>query len=241
MDRAPRPPHDLARSWSLRVRVTLGVMIVAYLPQIVWPGQLDSLFALSPLGNGFEPWQPLTYTLVQGTPISAVIGWVMLFFFMDTAHECLGTRRFWTSTFITWAIATFGSLMAGLTGWLQPGAVSGPFWWLDAMLVWFALTNRGAQVRWMMVLPLKAEVVAWLVGLLSLLNLAAYRDVNSAHLVFAWLAAWATTWLDGGSFRRWKLGRRKRAIEKELTKFQVLEGGKDHDRPRRQKPSDYTN
>ena len=124
--------------------------------------------------------------------------------------------------------------------WL-PGAVSGPFWWLDAMLVWFALTNRGAQVRWMMVLPLKAEVVAWLVGLLSLLNLAAYRDVNSAHLVFAWLAAWATTWLDGGSFRRWKLGRRKRAIEKELTKFQVLEGGKDHDRPRRQKPSDYTN
>ena len=65
MDRAPRPPLDLARSWSLRVRVTLGVMIVAYLPQIVWPGQLDSLFALSPLGNGFEPWQPLTYTLVR--------------------------------------------------------------------------------------------------------------------------------------------------------------------------------
>lgn len=241
MNRAPTPPFDLARMWSLRVRVTLGVMVVAFVPQLLFPEQWKALFALHPLGAGFMPWQPLTYTLMQGTPISAVIGWVMLFFFMDTAHDCLGTRRFWTSTFITWAVATFGSLMVGLTGWLASGAVAGPFWWLDAMLVWFALTNRAAQVRWMMVLPLRAEVVAWLVGLVSLLNLAFYKDVNSAHLVFAWLAAWATTWLDGDSLRRWKLSRRKRAIEKELSKFQVLEGGKDHERPRRQKPSDYTN
>ncbi|GDX81900.1 hypothetical protein LBMAG42_37110 [Deltaproteobacteria bacterium] len=241
MDRPPTPPLDLARMWSPRVRATIGVLVVAYIVELAFSGALEPILSLRGLGAGFQPWQPLTYTLIQGEPVSAVFGWVGVFFFMDMAHAGMGARRFWVSTFITWALATFGSLMIGLTGLLQATYVFGPWWWLDAMLVWFAFKNRDAQVRWMMVLPMKAEVIAWLVLLLSVLRLAYYRDVASAHLVFAWFAAWATVWIDGDTWRRWKLLRRKKAIEKELSKFQVLDGGRGQERPRRQKPDDWAN
>lgn len=238
MDRPPLPEFGFMRMWTRRVQWTVGAFIAAYVVQLVTQPLFEGFLALRPLGGGFAPWQPLTYTFVQAEPIWAVLSWFILLNFLDTTITSVGARRFWLGTFATWAGTTFLTLLAGLTGWFGGGAVASPNWWIEAMIVWFAFANRGAVINMMMVLPMRAENLAWLSGLLNLLNVAYARDLQSVHMLLAWIVAYAVFF--GPTLRRREAAPAPRKGPR-AAGFQVLEGGKLGDRPRRSKPDEYIN
>jgi hypothetical protein len=238
MDRPPLPEFGFMRMWTRRVQGIVGAFIVAYVLQLVTQPVFETWLTLRPLGAGFAPWQPLTYTFVQSEPLWALMGWFVILNFLDSTIRALGTRRFWLSTLATWAGTTFLTLVAGLPGWFGAAPTTTPNWWIEAMIVWFAFSNRGATINLMMVLPMKAENLAWLSGLLNLLNVAYARDLQSVHMLLAWIVAYAVFFVP-------MLRRRDAApLPRKGPRgpgFQVLEGGKLGDRPRRGKPDEYVN
>jgi hypothetical protein len=191
-------------------------------------------------GTGFLPWQPLTFPFIQGEPRDVLWMFLGLFFFLQTTVDSMGLRRMAWSTLFVWFFACVVKFTAEAVGFLAPAPVVGFGFWVEALVVWFGLLHRGAQIRLMFVLPIKAEYMAWGSGVLALLYLLFYRDTGSLHAVAAWVGAWAVITFDTDMFRRWRLQQRKRKIEKELGKFEVIDGGRTG-RPRRADPNDWVN
>lgn len=237
MDRPPLPEFGFMRMWTRRTQWVIGALAVAYVAQLATQPLFESLLELHPLGAGFAPWQPLTYTFVQSTPAFTLLGWFVILNFLETTIRSLGERRFWMGTLVVWATASFATGLLGLTSWFGATPVATPSWWIEAMVVWFAFSNRGATINLMMVLPLKAENMAWLSGLLNVLGVAYYRDLSSVHMLLAWVAAYAVYF--GPGFFQARGNSRPRAPRG--PGLQVLEGGKLGDRPRRNRPDEYIN
>jgi hypothetical protein len=122
---------------------------------------------------------------------------------------------------------------------LSPGIALGMGWFSVALTVWFGLANKGATILLMFVIPIRADYVAWGTGAVCLGRFAYYKDTGSLFLVFAFAAAVACFHANPDSYRRWRLLRKKARIEKDLARFQVIDGGKD--RPRRADPKDWVN
>ena len=196
----------------------------------------------TPLGGGFRPWQPFTYSFAQPSAVSAIVDWAVLVFLLESGWAALGTRHFWLATASTWALATLGSV--GL-GYLLPerGAVpiSGTSWWFGAILVFWAMKHRGRSLRLMFAFELRAEVAVLAFGALDLLRLLYYPDLGSAHLVLAFLASFSVLLFDEENWRRWRLQRRRKQIERQLGRLTVLEGGKSGERPRRNRHDESVN
>ena len=224
-----------------RVLAVVGTLVGLFVLQSAAGGELPML-SLQPVGVGFQPWQPLTYTLSQPDAVSAIVDWVVLIFLLESGWAALGTRTFWLATAATWALSTLAVVGAGAV-WPEHGLVpiSGTSWWFGAILVFWGVRHRGRVVRLMFAIELRAEVAVLLFGALDLARLLYFRDLASAHLFFAYLAAFSVLLLDEDSWRRWKLRRRRKEIEKQLSRLTVIEGGKSGERPRRSDPSDRVN
>jgi membrane associated rhomboid family serine protease len=197
-------------------------------------GFIEALY-LWPVGSGhWRPWQPLTSLLVNGpTPLAAFFDWLFLFFILGPVETLMGTRRFLRGmgTVVLFA-AGMTFLLDGL-GLLDVAGLEAAYVGLNpvmvGLLVFFGLAMPNAQIMLFFVLPVKASSVAWVAGLLSLLFFLYTPTLGTAMALFGWVGAYLWSQGKTGTLDRWKLKWRKAKLEKELERFQVLDGGKDDD------------
>jgi len=159
---------------------------------------------------------------------------------LELGWAALGTRLFWLATASTWAIATLGAVGLGYI-WPSGGPISGTSWWFGAILVFWGLKNRGRRLRLFFAIELRAETAIAIFGAIDLLLLIVHRNLDTAHALLAFLAAFSVLLFDEDMWRRWRLQRRRKDIERQLSKFTVIEGGKSGERPRRSRPDDTVN
>lgn len=209
-----------------RVQWVLGVLVALWIVG-EGVGEPAKLAALAPIGAGFRPWQPLTASFFQGSLGTAFFGWVMVLFLTESTWKTLGTRKLLLALGLCWALATSAIVALGAF-WKGQGSglVYGPFWLAEAMVVWVALQMPNARFALLVGTAIPAMWVVWAFGAFSLVRAVVVRDLSSVYQLFAWAAAWSIVLLDEDRWRRWRLVRRKKQIEKELSRFTVLEGGK---------------
>ena len=224
-----------------RVLAVLGTLVGLFVIPSTLGAQLPPL-SLFPIGAGFRPWQPLTYPFSQPDAVSAIVDCALLVFLLESGWKALGTRDFWLATAMTWALSTLTIVGVGALFPEAGGApVSGTGWWFSAILVFFCLRHRGRSLQLMFAIEVRAEVALIIFGALNLIRLLAYRDLVSAHHLLAFFAAFSVLLLDEDQWRRWKLRRRRKEIEQQLSRLTVIEGGRSGERPRRSRHDDNVN
>jgi hypothetical protein len=238
--RSPGPlSFDFASLFTPLVRNVFIVLGAIYAVELIGGSALTALGALMPFGASWQPWQPFTFPFVHGPPDVALWTFLGLFFFLQAVVSAMGRRRFWWSTVAVWFAAVAGKIGVEALGVLPAAPVFGIGWWCVALTVWFGLFNRGAQILLAFVIPVRADWVAWGTGLVCLVRFVYYKDTGSLFYLLAFGVAVALVYVDADGFRRWRLLRRKAKIERDLSKFQVIDGGKD--RPRRTDSRDWVN
>jgi membrane associated rhomboid family serine protease len=145
------------------VKKVLGLLIVLYVIQVfalkpqsitpIAPHGLAWLY-LWDLGSGFwRPWQPFTAFLFNRGVMAAALDWLMVFFFLGSVEQLVGTKRLGKGMLWTALVAIlFAHSAMALTHLLDPGAVGPsiafrglePF--LISLLVIFGLAQPNAQI-----------------------------------------------------------------------------------------------
>ena len=188
---------------------------------------LYTALAWLPFGSGFMPWQPVTRLLVQGPSVVwVVVSGIVLYFFLPVLE-----RHYSPFKLLEVAIAALlGSIALGLAlNGIAPLSVVPAMGWdflVTSLAVLFGLTLPRTQIRLFFVLPVPAVVFVWGTGLLSLLFLLATPSLGTADHLGAFLGVLGWWFLRGPGSRRRKLRKKGRAIERELSRFTVLDGGK---------------
>ena len=236
---------NLGDNWTPRTRNVLLALFTLYVAQLLLPGVLETWLAWQPSGQGFLPWQPLTAFVLGGpTPFTACLEWLAVFFLLAPVERGLGTRDAWFGLGAAWASAVVLGLVLTAVGavTVPAGGFLGLAPLLAALVGFFGWANPGARILLAFIIPVRADLVAWATGLLSFLYLLYARDLGSALAFGAWAGAWAWMRLGGtGALRRWGLHARRRKIERDLRKFEVIDGGRASGAPRRTKPEEWVN
>lgn len=230
-----RPTFDLSNNWSPLTRNVLIALIGLYIGQLVLRGALDEILMWGQLGSTFRPWQLVTAYVVQGTPFSAFFGWLAIFFFLTPVYRDLGARSFWRALLVIWAGASLLTLGAQALGAVR-GVHFGMAPIITMLIGFFGFRNPNATVYFYF-FPIRGIWLAWIDGFLSLLWLL-FSPAPLTLLPFLfWAGSWAWTWWDGGGFRRIKVQRQRRDLERRMARFEVIDGGRDSSRGR--KPDDW--
>jgi len=240
------------------VKKVLGLLIVLYVVQVfalkpqsitpasdpIVPHGLTWLYLWN-IDSGFwRPWQPFTAFLFNRGVMAAALDWLMVFFFLGTVEKLVGRKRLGKGMIWTALIAVlFAHGAMALTMALANGPDAGiagpsiafrglePF--LISLLVIFGLAQPNAQILLFFVLPIKAAWMAWVSGLLALLVFITSTTMTTALILGGWLGGYVFVRSGFGNinrlFERYRLLRKKKKLEKELSKFRVIEGGKDED------------
>ena len=174
-------------------------------------------------------WQPLTRFLVQGADVTSVMfSLLMLWFTLPTLENHFSMRQISQaaaasavgSTILTGTLGLLG-VVGGLSlGW-------GPVALTSIVLIGLALPNITIRVFW--VLPIPGRWLVWGTGVVYTLLLLAQWSPRASDYLGAWLGILAWWYGVGPGARRRALVKKGRQIEKELSRFQVLEGGKNRD------------
>jgi membrane associated rhomboid family serine protease len=161
----------------------LANVAIFFLGELLGPGLLAA-FALWPLGNGFWPWQVVTYAFLHGSFNHLFFNMLGLWMFGSELEHLWGQRRFvqFYAASVLAAAATQLVVNAMLgTGAPTIGASGGLF----GLLLAFAMVFPNRTILLFFVLPMKAK---WLVALYGILEL--YQGVyvlNSGVAHFAHL------------------------------------------------------
>lgn len=235
------PGLDLGSNWTPLTRNVIVALFAIYVAQLLSNGVLVQLFAWQPFGQGFQPWQVATAFLLGGpTPFSAVLDWLVLFFLLAPVDGLLGRRGLVQALGTAWVVSVVVSaaLLAG--GLVSPVVFLGIGPLLTALVALFGFSVPHAQFLLFFIIPVRAIWFAWGSGLLSFLNLLYARDLGSSLLFFAWAAASVWLAVRNGALRRYQLRWKKRSIERKLSRFEVIEGGRTESRPKRGRdPGDW--
>ncbi|MED5371929.1 MAG: hypothetical protein VX899_12995 [Myxococcota bacterium] len=226
-------PSGLGLQVTQLLKLTVPALFVLYVLQLLmgswlgWP--VEQWLFMSPISGGhWRPWQPLTALLFNSSPISALLDWLVLGWFLGPAEQALGRKRL-LGAMATAALGA-GALTTGLDaiGLLAGGGVFvGLEPILTGLVVIFGMAHPNATIRLFFVLPIKAQWLAWGSGVLALLFFLAQRDLSSAMYLFGWVSTFAFMSLREDFFRQMWLRWKARKHEKELGKFTVIKGGKD--------------
>jgi hypothetical protein len=111
----------------------------------------------------------------------------------------------------------------GLLG--GPGAALGWTFLVLALPTLFGLARPDADVL-LLIFPVKARVFLWGALVVALLILLVEQSLDSFATLGVWLGVFGWWNLLGPGARRRDLKRQSRGIERELRRFQVLEGGR---------------
>ncbi len=237
MPRRMGPPASFGVDPTPLTTRVIGVLFGVYVVQLLaenWLGlPVTGALAWSPWRSGlFRPWQPLTFWLLSGpAPLSALISWVVLFFFLPPTERTLGRRGTLRFTLFTVAFTAVAGLLLDLVGAVAGGSpVLGIEGLLAAMIVVFGLAHPRATILLFFVIPVQAAWIAWGSGVLALLNFLAGRSLGAAVILAGWIAGWL--WMEllrRGGLRRVLLRRKQARIKKKLSRFEVIDGGRGPD------------
>jgi membrane associated rhomboid family serine protease len=247
-----RMPAGMAPGLSPFLRNILVFLVVLYVTQVLlesWMGlPITALVALwAPMGPAgetgmFHFWQPVSSLLFNGSPLSAALDWLMLYFFLPPTLDFLGRRgtaKLLASTWVLGILVGFALAWGGIV--LGAGPCIGVSSLVTVMIVVFGMARPNAQILVFFVLPLRGMVLVWLeLALLVLLFLYA-RSLESAVALATCLAAIAWMW-SNGSVRtlllklrlRWLQRQQEASRRRAHSRFDVIEGGRS-DEGRRDK------
>lgn len=215
------PTSFMAPSTTSTGRRILVALVAIYVVQLVLEQWfrlpvVDLLAWSGPSSGTFRPWQPVTAFLINGPgPLSALMDWLILFFFWRPAEEALGRRLLFRLLLVTWLTAvlvTLPLLMVGAV--VAPSAYLGLNCFLTGLLVVFGLSNPGANILLFFVVPVPAWLMAWATGLVSFLFFLYLRSVGASVAFFGWVGAMAfmyvrTRRLDPLAWVRRRMARRR--------------------------------
>jgi hypothetical protein len=235
---SPRQPQPAEVSYQLPpltplVRNVLIVLFVLYAVELAARNLLhlpvDAL-TWRGFGEGFALWQPLTRYLVQGQGVLGIVLAGVAVYFLLPALERWSTP--WRIAEALAVAALGGTLLAlGLdAAGLLGGVTSGWPVLVATLVVLFGLYQPNANILLFFVLPIPARLLVWGTGILAGLLLLATLDLRSADFFGTFLGTLAWWRWRGPNARRRQLAREGAAIERELRRFQVLEGGRKGNR-----------
>lgn len=225
------------------VRNILVGLVVLYVVQIVvenWLNQpVTEFIALwppaSPMGSTgmFRPWQPVTALLFNGDPGSALIDWLMLYFFLGTTLDLLGrkgTAKLLGTTWVVGVLVGMALALSGIVNALVP--CIGVTALVSTMVIAYGMGRPDAQIYVMFVVPMKGRHFVILDIAIATLYFLYLRSFDATVVLAASLAAIVWMWCDGSLrvlllklrlqwlLRQGKGGSRKRG------KFEVIDGGR---------------
>lgn len=181
------------------------------------------------LGDGFAPWQPLTRFLVQGSSRAAVssvlMSLVLLYFLLPPTESAVGRRQLGLAVLAGAVGGTALPLLTDALGWTVPAPALG---WGPLVLVLpvlFGLHRPDADV-YLVIFPIKARWFVWGGLVVALLMLLAERSLSGWEELGVWLGTVGYYHLLGPGRRKRELRAKAAGIERELSRFQVLEGGR---------------
>lgn len=179
-----------------------------------------------PFGQGFALWQPLTHYLIQGRSVlNVMVGLFVLYFMLPAVESALGTRRLGQCL----ASGALGGLAMGAALAAIGVAIGPSLGWTalaSGLIIAFGLARPDAQIMLFFVVPVSGTVIVWGSLVVELLFLLANRSIGSAEAIGVWLGIFAWWNLTGPNARKRRLLQRGKKIEKELQRFQVIDGGR---------------
>ena len=209
-------------------------LFLAYVVELILANLDVPLYVLLAWSNwiggegAFEAWQPATRFLIQGRSavVSVLISLVVLYFFLP-AMDAVVDRRALGRAVAAGAIGgTILPLVLDVWGILEAQPLMG---WQNLVLVLPVLFGiaRPDQDILLVVFPIKAKWFLWGSLVLALLLILAEQTLGSFELLGVWLGV-AGWWHGlGPGRRRRELRQRASGIERELSRFQVLDGGRE--------------
>jgi hypothetical protein len=216
--------------WGSRLLMGLATLWIAellaanflHLPLYDW-------FVWRSFGHGFGTSQLLTRYFVQGNDVTGVVFSGLALFFALPLIDGFLTRRqtAWAGAAVVIGGSAVGMALdaIGIVG----GAGLGWSVFATAAFTIIGLANPDREIRLFFVLPVKGILFAYGAGVLAVLFILAWRSLTAADHLGAWAGVMAWWYLVGPGSRRRKLISKSRKIERDLARFQVLQGGRNRD------------
>ena len=217
--------------WSLYLsplvrNVLLGLAFVV-VAQWGVGGPFIDLLAWHTWEAGFMPWQPLTSVFMGAPQLSTMVfDWLVLFFTLGTVERVMGRRSMAMALGFCWLIGVIGVVGLDLAGVVRAGAFMGQTPLVTALITLFCFEMPNQQILLFFVIPARAQWVGWGTGLVTLYLAASYRDIGSLATFLAWGGGVAWSWWLSGGIRRMRLSYQRKQVEKRMSRFSVIEGGK---------------
>jgi hypothetical protein len=214
-------------------KTLLMVLFGAYVVELVLYNVGLPLYQWLPwysLQGAFEVWQPLTRFVVQGAARGAVfdvlIGLVVLYFFLPAMEMFLDRATLLKAVLAAAVGGTLLPLGVDLLGLLD---LSGAMGWTGLVMVLPVLFGlaRPDQDILLLVFPVKARWFLWGTLVLALLYLLVEQSLDTFEGLGIWLGTVGWWYGLGPGARRRQLLAKSRDIERELHRFEVIEGGRD--------------
>lgn len=221
-------------SWMIRL---LAGLLGLYIVELVARNAGLELYGLAwqPLGSGFGVWQLATHYFVQGAydgAVTSVLFGLLTLYFALPAVDATLERAVWGRGLVAGAIGgVVLAFLADAVGLVSVGAAMGWFPLAIALFVMFGLALPDGIVKLFFVFDLRAGTLVWIVlaGLLARTVLAPSLSAFEGLGVWGGVMAW-WRWMGPGARRR-TLQQQKRSVERELRRFEVIEGGRSSNRP----------
>jgi len=194
--------------------------------------------AWHPFGSGFEPWQPVTRFLVQGRGVFGVLLGLLVLYFLLPAVDSVLSRERTAKALLAGAVGgTLLPLLFDLTLVDGPG-IQGWTVLVTSLVLLFGLAIPTGVVHLWFVVPITGRVIVW--GTLGLAVVMFLLDpsLRTTEGIGTWLGVFGWWNLMGPGGRKRRLRRQAKKIQRELRRFEVIDGGRV-DRPQGgQRPDD---
>ncbi|MBX2803998.1 MAG: hypothetical protein KTR31_40350 [Myxococcales bacterium] len=216
-------------------RTLLIALVVAYVVELVLFNVDVPIYALLPWhapSQGFAFWQLVTRFVVQGNQvIGVVMSLLVLYLFLPSVETIISKENLGQAVLAGAAGGTLLPFLLDMSGMLSDAAPL--LGWSPLLLVLFAIVGIArpdSDILLMFVLPVKARIFLW--GSLAfalIFVLASQGSRPSFEMLGVWIGSvgwWH--WLGPGRARR-ELIQQAAGIERELRRFEVLEGGRSQE------------
>ncbi|NCG18225.1 MAG: hypothetical protein GWP91_04335 [Rhodobacterales bacterium] len=211
-----------------------------YVAELVLRNAGVNVYALAwhSLDSGFQPWQPLTRFLVQGDSTQAVLGGLItVYFFVPGVWQLTQGNQMRDAVI---AAAIGASVAVFLVDIATTGGALVLGWPVlaIALVALFGLLAPDHTILLMFVLPVSGKMMLWGTLGISLIGFLISPSMASVQGLGAWLGVYGWWNFRGPGARRRTRINKSKVIERELRRFEVIEGGKSQGS---QKPDEWIN
>ncbi len=230
-------PMQLPRLETWMIRLLAGLFGLFVVELVARNAGLD-LYGLSwhPIAHGFGPWQLVTHYFLQGSydgSVTSVLFGLLMLYFALPAVDATVERGVWVRAI--GAGAATGLVLGLLTDLVGLAGVAPTMGWLPlaiGLFVVFGLALPDGIVKLFFVLDIPARWLVWLSLAILAVRMVLAPGLGSAEGLGMWIGVYGYWTLRGPGARRRELHQKKRSIERELRRFEVIEGGRSPNRPK---------